>query len=79
MSLLFASDTIDYLLHWRINLQIVTNRSFNKYHICFPLICSYNKIISLSEHCVYKIKINETFHLSTQNFAQKYMIISQMY
>jgi len=47
MSLLFASNIIDYLLHWRINLQIV----LNKYHICFLLICFYNKIISLSAQC----------------------------
>jgi len=49
MSLLFASDTIIcYIDELICNRNLQTNQFFNKYHICFPLICSYNKIVSLS-------------------------------
>jgi len=62
MSFLFANDTIDYCY---ID-ELICNRNksivfFNKYHICFPLIDSYNKIISLSERLMpYSLRQNAT-------------------
>jgi len=50
MSLLFANDTILLIICYIDELICNYNKSivfFNKYHIYFPLICSY-KIISLS-------------------------------